>query len=346
MPGTGTGAPGRRSPAYTPHGRTVGARQPNGLVIRAAPAGHAPRGGAVPAGPQAPGLRDRPARLPAGPRRPAGGHARRPRGQPGAVRRGRQRLDGGAAADARRQGRGALAAARRLPAPGQGWPDHLPRHGRRTRAAAHLLGGGGRPRLAMLATGGRTSLAAGVARAAGVCRREDPRPRPPPAAGDRHRGRATSGGTPSWPGPWPRWPVSRPWWWTARRSRPAGRPASPPAPGGALSPWRTCPRRAPGRSPGSRAPSAGGPPGARGAAAARPDDGLTTARGAARRCRRAHRNRQGDSTAAFAPLRAWNQGGRSGRPVRESPSGGGRGARAADTRRQRPGRRRYLAQTA
>ena len=48
--------------------------------------------------------------------------------------------------DGRGQGRGALAAARRLPAAGQGRPGHLPRQRRRGRAAADLLGrGGGRP---------------------------------------------------------------------------------------------------------------------------------------------------------------------------------------------------------
>ena len=75
---------------------------------------------------------------PAAARRPAPRRARGPRGQPRAVRRRRLRVDGREGADGRGHRRGAVAAARRLPAPRQGRPDHLPRHGRGAGAAADL----------------------------------------------------------------------------------------------------------------------------------------------------------------------------------------------------------------
>src|ERR1700760_2201072 len=98
VPGMGAGALGRRSAAYTPAGRTVGARPPH-------------------AGPP---RRPERARADPGPRRPPRGRPRRPRRQPGPVRGGRQRLDGRPAADAGGQGGGAVAAAARPPAPRQG----------------------------------------------------------------------------------------------------------------------------------------------------------------------------------------------------------------------------------
>ena len=94
---------------------------------------------AAPGRPGAP-ARDDPRRRPApGPdqvRRPAARGARGPRVEPRADVRGRVRLDGRAAPDGAGEGRGAVAAARRLPAPRQGRADHLPRHRRARRAPA------------------------------------------------------------------------------------------------------------------------------------------------------------------------------------------------------------------
>ena len=198
--GIGEGAPGRRSRARTDRGRATGAP-------RARRAGHRlhltatcapPRRTSRPAAATGPGLR-------AAPRRPARGGPRGPRGQPRALRRRRVRLDGRPAADERGQGRGAVAAARRLPAPRQGRPDHLPRHRRRAGAAADLVGRrGGRPARPTLPTGGRTPLAAGLlrgrttccassgcaTRAAARCSSWSPTAGPPAAPSRRRRRRA------------------------------------------------------------------------------------------------------------------------------------------------------------
>ena len=161
VPGVGEGAPGRRSRARTELGRVVRAS--------ATPARRAADCTCRP-----PCSRPRPHQHARGrvsgracctPRRPAPRRARGPRGQPGAVRRRRLRVDGRAAADGGGQRRGAVAAARRLPAPRQGRPDHLPRHGRRAGAAADLRRcTPPRRRLAALRTGGRTPLADGLLR--------------------------------------------------------------------------------------------------------------------------------------------------------------------------------------
>ena len=130
VPGLGEGAPGRRSRARTDTGRVVRAsdsapRRAADLHLPAtitAAAPHQRSRGRV-----GPGLRLRPDDLRAA---AAGGS----RGQPGAVRRRRVRLDGRAVPDVRGQRGGAVPAARRLPAPGQGRAGQLP--GRRSGAGA------------------------------------------------------------------------------------------------------------------------------------------------------------------------------------------------------------------
>ena len=74
-----------------------------------------------------------------------GSRDRGPRVQPGAVLRRRVRLDGRPQADGAVKTAVAVAAARRLPAPRQGRPGHLPRRRRRARAAADPLGRHRRP---------------------------------------------------------------------------------------------------------------------------------------------------------------------------------------------------------
>ena len=125
---------GKRSRAITEWGRRVGAHRPldgTGSIdltetLRAAAPHQVARGRA-----------QRPAAVPR--RRPAGRDPRGPRGQPDPVLRRRLRLDGRPQADGAGQDRDPVAAARRLPAPRQGRPGHLPRRPRRARAAADPL---------------------------------------------------------------------------------------------------------------------------------------------------------------------------------------------------------------
>ena len=184
VPGTGTGAAGRRSRARTDSGHVTGAQRPRDRAARV----HVPATFAAAA----------PYQVARG-RSPGGGLLLRP----GDLREaqhegresnlvlfvgGRQRFDGGPGQDGRGQGRGAVPAARRLPAPGQGRHGHVPGRRGRARAAAHVLGRGGR-RPAGRAADRRAHPARGRA-APGrgfAARRAHPRPAPPPAAGPGHR---------------------------------------------------------------------------------------------------------------------------------------------------------------
>jgi magnesium chelatase subunit D len=163
VPGLGDGAAGRRSRARTEHGRTTGARRPRGALTKlhlaatvqaAAPhqraRGRSGRGLVVRRDDLRQATREgREGNLVLS-GRSAAGDAGGPRGQPRPVRGRCLRFDGGAAADGRRQGRRAVAAARRLSAPGQGGARDLPGFGGRGRAAADVVGGrrGGPARVA------------------------------------------------------------------------------------------------------------------------------------------------------------------------------------------------------
>ena len=139
----------------------------------------------------------------------AGGAGR----QSGAVRRRRQRLDGRRAAHPRGQGRGALAAAGRLPAPGQGGPGHVPRHGSRPGAAPDVLGARWRAAAGHLGDR-RPDPAGGRPRAGrpGAAGRAPPGSGPPPAARGGHRRpghqRHRRGFLPGPSSGWPAWPPS------------------------------------------------------------------------------------------------------------------------------------------
>ena len=195
VPGTGTGVPGRRSPAYTPHGRTVGARQPNGRLT----ALHLPATLRA----AAPSQPDR--------KRRAG-----ETGQPGFL------LARGDLREATRVGRegnlvlfavdasGSMAARQRMrAAKGAVLSLLLDAYQRRDKVGLVTFRGtgaelvlpptssveAGARRLATLATGGRTPLAAGLARAARVLAAEKIRdPARRPLLVIVTDGRATSGG--------------------------------------------------------------------------------------------------------------------------------------------------------
>lgn len=138
VPGLGEGAAGRRSRARTEHGRTTGARRPRGaltkLHLAATVQAAAPHQRAR--GRSGRGLVVRRDDL----RQATRGGAR---GEPRSLRGGRLRVDGCPAADECREGCGALAAAGRVSAAGQGRADHLPGQGRRSGAAADVVGGRG-----------------------------------------------------------------------------------------------------------------------------------------------------------------------------------------------------------
>jgi magnesium chelatase subunit D len=182
VPGTGAGAPGRRSPARTPHGRTIGARRPAGRLT----ALHIPAT-----------LRAAAPSQPARKRRHAG-----PGTPPGFV------LTAGDLREAMRLGRegnlvlftvdasGSMAARQRMRAvKGAVLSLLLDAYQRRDKVGLITFRGtgadlvlpptssveAGARRLAALATGGRTPLAAGLARAAEVLSAErirDPARRP------------------------------------------------------------------------------------------------------------------------------------------------------------------------
>jgi magnesium chelatase subunit D len=200
VPGIGAGAPGRRSPAYTPHGRTVGARRPAGRVT----ALHFPATlrAAAPAQPARKNAAQRTVTSPrpgpvnaAGPAQPpaagscfifAAGDLRQ------AVRLGREGNLVLFAVDAS----GSMAARQRMRAvKGAVLSLLLDAYQRRDKIGLITFRGtgadlvlpptssveAGARRLAALATGGRTPLAAGLARAAEVLSAErirDPARRP------------------------------------------------------------------------------------------------------------------------------------------------------------------------
>ena len=195
VPGLGAGAPGRRSPAYTPSGRTIGARQPPGRVT----ALHLPATlrAAAPAQPgrkRAAGATGRPGFLLA------------PADLREATRAGREgnlvlfTVDASGSMAARQRMRAAKGAVLSL---------LLDAYQRRDKVGLVTFRGtgadlvlpptssveAGARRLAALATGGRTPLAAGLARAASVLAGEKIRdPARRPLLVIVTDGRATSGG--------------------------------------------------------------------------------------------------------------------------------------------------------
>ncbi|MGO9784199.1 MAG: VWA domain-containing protein, partial [Streptosporangiaceae bacterium] len=195
VPGMGAGAPGRRSPAYTPQGRTIGARPPAGRLA----ALHLPATLRA-AAPSPPGRKRRAGRA----------------GQPGfllapvdlreAVHVGREGNLVLFAVDAS----GSMAARQRMRAvKGAVLSLLLDAYQRRDKVGLVTFRGtgaelvlpptssveAGARRLAALATGGRTPLAAGLARAAGVLAAEKIRdPARRPLLVIVTDGRATSGG--------------------------------------------------------------------------------------------------------------------------------------------------------
>ena len=181
------GRRGRGGPAFPGPGiRRAGHR--GAAPPRAGPPGppdRHPHGGRALPGPAGP---DRAGRVAVAARGPARGPPGRPRGQPHPVPGGRQRLDGGPGPDGSGQGRGAVPAAGRLPAPGQGGPDHVPRVGRAGAAAPDLLGGGRRGPAGRTADRRPHPARRRVApRARGAADRAAPRPRPPAPARRGHR---------------------------------------------------------------------------------------------------------------------------------------------------------------